>query len=470
MLKAAWVLAKKDIRSFVRDRAALMLNVLVPIALVTVFGWIMAYAFGGGNSGMPKVTLHVIDRDQTGSSASFVDSLTSVDMLRVKPIELDDPTTERLSKLINDGDAHHILIVEQGFDESLKQQETPKLGMLRDPGRSMEDQIVRIGVMQAAMGQLGGQVWVEGLDRLLKEQGMDDSQLKSVRGWMTSIGSTISDFASDSSSVGADESNTDQLKEKGEQDANEQDSDEQDSGESDSGMSANAMMDLMSDLVPVETTDVTPPNRSKNVTYQQAQSVAGMSVMMLLFALTSCGSVLLKEREDGTLRRLFAHPIPRNSILLGKLFFVVLVGLFQMTLLFIYGEWMFRVGLFRDPATLLVLTVTWVATGAAFGMFLASVSRSSKQAEGLSSLLILMMAALGGCWFPLQMMQLPTVLDFVCKSTPTYWAMSGFQGMLWSQLPWHSEKLLTAIGWQWGWTVLLGVAASYLFKRNYCRG
>jgi hypothetical protein len=50
--------------------------------------------------------------------------------------------------------------------------------------------------------------------------------------------------------------------------------------------------------------------------------------------------------------------------------------------------------------------------------------------------LILMMAALGGCWFPLQMMNLPPLLDTVCNSTMAYWAMTGHQGMLCNQLPW----------------------------------
>ena len=131
---------------------------------------------------------------------------------------------------------------------------------------------------------------------------------------------------------------------------------------------------------------------------------------------------------------------------------------------------MFGVGLFRDPITLVILSLCWVAAGGAFGMFLASVSKSNKQAESLASLLILMMAALGGCWFPLQMMNLPALLDTVCKSTMTYWAMSGFQGMLWNQLPWYSSRTLLALGWQLGWALLLTVLATVFFRRNYCRG
>jgi hypothetical protein len=61
------------------------------------------------------------------------------------------------------------------------------------------------------------------------------------------------------------------------------------------------LMQFMSQVVPIDLRDVAPPDRSLQVTYQQAQSVAVMTVMMLLFALSCCGSVLLVEREEGTL-------------------------------------------------------------------------------------------------------------------------------------------------------------------------
>ncbi len=64
MLAQAWAFAAKDLRMYFRDRYRVGYELLVPIAMVTVFGWIMAYAFGGG-SGMPKVKIWILDEDQT---------------------------------------------------------------------------------------------------------------------------------------------------------------------------------------------------------------------------------------------------------------------------------------------------------------------------------------------------------------------------------------------------------------------
>ena len=56
------------------------------------------------------------------------------------------------------------------------------------------------------------------------------------------------------------------------------------------------------------------------------------------------------------------------------------------------------------------------------------------------------------------------------KGTITYWAMTGFQNMLWNQLAWHDAKVLQALAWQCCWASVLTVAAIIFLRRNYCRG
>lgn len=462
-LSAAWVLALKDLKSFARDRSALMLSVLVPIALVTVFGWIMAYAFGG-SSGMPKVTLHVIDESDSTGAEQLIARLEKHEMLRVKRLPAKDgkPIVDAsglAEKLVRDGDANHVLLLRK--PQSPDEAKYPEQVLVRDPGRQMEDRIVQLALMQVTIQEQGDKVFLNGVETLLAKEGMAQEDIQSIRGWMNDIGESFTTFFEKNEQPKSDEPTVTQ------QEAQQENSEVK---KEESGLDLDGVFKFAREVMPMETVDVAPPDRDQRVTYQQAQSVCGMSVMMLLFALTNCGSVLLTERENGTLRRLFAQPISRNSILLGKFFFVFVVGMLQMTVLFCYGEWMFQVGLFRDMASLAVITVTWVATAGAFGVFLAAVSRSSRQAESLASLLILMMAALGGCWFPLQMMNLPPLLDTVCKSTMTYWAMTGYQGMLWNQLPWYSTNTLVALGWQWSWCLGLTVLSIYFYRRNYCRG
>lgn len=451
LLSDAWLLTQKDLRVYVRDRSALCLGFLVPIALVTVFGWIMTYAFGG-SSGMPKVTLWVVDEDDSPRSRAMVASLRSSEMIKLRP-KPDEKGIDaaKLRAMVTDGDAHHGIVLPKGYGAG--DTSDVEIKMIRDPGRDMEDRMIQIALMQSSFTAGSGTAWKKSMKKLFQDRGMSSEQAGRLDSAMENMQSTIQSYFDEESSK-----DTEKLKTASDAEPQRQ------------TKAASNPMDFMTNMVALDTEDIKPPTRSKQVTYQQAQSVAGMSVMMLLFGLTGAGSVLIAEREFGTLKRLFGLPIARESVLLGKFLFLFVIGLAQLIVMFIYGELMFHVGLFRDPVALAAIVVTWTATACSFGMFIATFSKSAKQADGLATILILSMAALGGCWFPLQMMTLPLPMDIATKSMMTYWAMEGMQGMLWNNLGLMDWKIQFALGVQWLWAITLSGLSVYFFRKNYCAG
>src|SRR4029453_18000673 len=153
--RATWLLVGKDLLAYRRDRAGLLLGFLLPLALVTVAGFIARFAFGGAG-GMPRVTLWVCDSDQSPASSRFLKALRGVGLLQVRPrAEEQAPTEEKLRRLVRDGEIHHLLVIEAGFADSLKTLQVPKLTMIRDPDRALEDRAIRIGVLEALLGFLG---------------------------------------------------------------------------------------------------------------------------------------------------------------------------------------------------------------------------------------------------------------------------------------------------------------------------
>lgn len=464
LLLDAWTLARKDLRVYVRDSAALCLGFLVPMALVTVFGWIMTFAFGG-SSAMPAVELWIVDEDQSEGSKRLVDALKKSESLKVRPRpNAPEVSRDKVRQMIADGAAHHALIIPKGYSkqnsipinppeqsEIAEDDSSGELLLIRDPGRSMEEQLIQISLMQSAFASGDNDLWMTSLRKLFRDQGMGAQSLSALDSAMGQMQATISQFVeqNESPSDSTDKSSS--------------------SGQATQNNLPVDMMAFMGGFLSVEKEDVQPPTRPKQVTFQRAQSVSGMTVMMLLFGLSGAGAILLAERELGTLKRLFGLPIARESVLLGKLMFVSIVGLSQMVVLFIFGELMFRVGMFRDPLTLIVLVVTWVLAASGFGLLITTFSRSSKQADGLATISILTMAALGGCWFPLQMMNLPLPMEIICKSMMTYWAMDGLQSMLWSGLSIFHSKVALAVGIQWVWIVIMGALSVMFFRKNYCR-
>lgn len=63
------------------------------------------------------------------------------------------------------------------------------------------------------------------------------------------------------------------------------------------------------------------------------------------------------------------------------------------------------------------------------GILLAVTCRTRKQLEGLSTLVILVMSALGGSWFPLIIT--PEWYRKLGHFTLNAWAMDGYQGIFW---------------------------------------
>ena len=231
-----------------------------------------------------------------------------------------------------------------------------------------------------------------------------------------------------------------------------------------------ALSEAINQLIPIDPVDIQPPERPKRLSFQLAQSVCGMTVMMLMFGMLSCSLTLLAERDSGTLRRLLTVPIPRNSIYWGKFFFVSIIGVLQLIVMFLYGNAVFSIGAFRDLPTLAAVSLSWTAAASAFGMLIAAWARSAKQAEGLATVLILLMSALGGCWFPIQTMNLSLAGEIITRSTLTYWAMTAYQGLFWNQLPWYDPKMLKCLVVLWAFTAGASVVSLWLFRRRYMAG
>jgi ABC-2 type transport system permease protein len=226
-----------------------------------------------------------------------------------------------------------------------------------------------------------------------------------------------------------------------------------------------AALDAMVPLARDE--EIAPPERAADVGFMQAQSVGGIAVMMLMFGMVACGSTLLRERETGTLRRLLASPMPAAGLLLGKFAFTFAVGFVQLMFLFALGEAAFGIGIFRDPATLLIHSLAVTAAVSSFGVLVAAWARTLKQAEGVSTLVILVMSCLGGSWFPLQAFAVPAPVEIAMKSTLTHWAVSGYQGMLWHGLSWTDPAMLRKLAVLLGFAAAAGLAAVALFRKRY---
>ena len=154
-----------------------------------------------------------------------------------------------------------------------------------------------------------------------------------------------------------------------------------------------------------------------------------MAVMMLLFNLVAFAGTLLEERAEGTLDRLRLTPEAGRAVLLGKILVTMLLASIQLLELFSFGALAFQVPVMEHLPALAITSLTWALTASALGLLFATACRTRKQMEGLSTLVILVMSAVGGAWFPREIT--PEWMQTAGLATPVAWAMDAFHGVLW---------------------------------------
>jgi ABC-2 type transport system permease protein len=155
----------------------------------------------------------------------------------------------------------------------------------------------------------------------------------------------------------------------------------------------------------------------------RANSSAGQLITWVFVPLIGISSLFAYERQKGTLRRLLTTPTRKAVFLLATILGQVLVALAQMLLLVGFGVLVLGLNWGRDPLALFGMLLATALAGASLGTTLGTFVKTEGQANGLSIMLSMVMALLGGCWYPMELF--PTAIQTAVKVLPTTWAMQG---------------------------------------------
>lgn len=152
------------------------------------------------------------------------------------------------------------------------------------------------------------------------------------------------------------------------------------------------------------------------------QSLPGILVMYLLLNLLIYGGAAVAgERRNGVLRRLAINPVTHLELLFGRLYGLLLLASVQIAFFLLLGQFVFGVNIGDQVAgiVLTLLVFSWVA--ASLGVLIGFLVKAEEKVVGLSLLVVLPTAALGGCWWPLDIVS-PT-LQQAAHAVPTAWAL-----------------------------------------------
>jgi len=151
-------------------------------------------------------------------------------------------------------------------------------------------------------------------------------------------------------------------------------------------------------------------------------SLPGNLVMyMMMNLLIFGGASLAAERRGGLLRRLSVHPIRPADLVMGKLCGLMLLALVQIVVFLVVGQLALKVPIAPHLGAILLTLVVYAWVVASLGLLIGAVCSSEDKVVGLALLCTLVMAALGGCWWPLELA--PPLFKTIAHLIPTGWAM-----------------------------------------------
>ncbi len=173
---------------------------------------------------------------------------------------------------------------------------------------------------------------------------------------------------------------------------------------------------------------VDAPGSAQNPNKGFLQSSPGMIVMFAIQSLTTCSMVLFLERKGKTLERLLTTPIRRAEMIGGHILAVFTVVFLQEMLLAGFSQLFFGVDYLRQPLGTLLMMAALALWVACLGLLVGVVSRTPELVILWSVVSSLLLSALGGAWFPLEITG--ETFSAIGHVSPAAWAMDGFQNII----------------------------------------
>lgn len=190
------------------------------------------------------------------------------------------------------------------------------------------------------------------------------------------------------------------------------------------------------------------------------QASPGMLVNWIMFSLLTAAIGLVQERKSGAIQRLLTTHVTRRQVIAGKSLAMFIVTMLQQVLLIGLGQFVFGVDYLRDPAALLLAMVTLSGFAACLGLLLATVFRSEQAVIATTVIVSMLLSALGGAWFPLEV----TGAGFarIAHFVPTSWVLDSFRGIILKG--WGVPDVLVPLGIVWIFTLAIFSVAVWRFR------
>ncbi len=177
---------------------------------------------------------------------------------------------------------------------------------------------------------------------------------------------------------------------------------------------------------------------------KRAYTVTGIGylLMFMMYLAVNSTSLVLQDKQLKTYGRVLAAPVSTKMYTLQNFLSGYLIVAVQVTLILLIMRYVFKAdfgpALLSIYAFILIFAITAIALSAMINSF----SKDSRQANSMSSLLIVPMCMLGGAFWPRWLM--PDLLRKISSFVPVSWALDALEKLIYGR-PFSSVLLEVAI-------------------------
>ncbi|TRZ73372.1 MAG: ABC transporter permease [Bacteroidetes bacterium] len=159
-------------------------------------------------------------------------------------------------------------------------------------------------------------------------------------------------------------------------------------------------------------------------------NVPAWALFAMFFIVIPMTSSMIKEREEGSMIRIYTMPVSYLTIFLTKVSVYALVCVVQFILMMLAGKFILplanipplEIGSNYLGILLMMITSSLAALG--FAIAVGTIARTHQQAAAFGSVSVVVLTALGGLWVPVYLM--PEVMRSIATWSPLNWAHVGF--------------------------------------------
>jgi ABC-2 type transport system permease protein len=405
-------ITRKDLLLLVRDRRALVVLLLLPMAFICILGLSTGRLLGWRNDNQ-LLKLGVVDNCKSRHSSLIIARMQAIDGIKtVRVASLDE-----VEKQLSARDLTAAVVIGESFEskvEILNPQDIFDVGEARMK-IDLADVDIRI-LSRPAAAMVHSVVEQLALFCTLQAVLPDSARRSAVQLKVADLLMGNSTNEEPDSGSNTDNANSQQHPPESEQ---------RDAATAANSAAANSPADASK--LDADNADSEPGNP----VYQTL--VPAYTVMFAFFLVPVMGRSFIAERELGTLKRLRIAPIGAVDLVLGKTIPFLVISVAQSAALFLFGRLLFGMSWGSQPWLLVAIVTCTSLSATGMGLLIATLVRTDSQVSAYANFLVITMAGISGCFMPRDW--LPEIMQTVSLATPHAWSLIAYHEALTTRMP-----------------------------------